>query len=188
MSREGLRILEKRAVGRIRVHQQGGVRQVLGQPVRVAHRNHLVVEALHDQCGVTQASQVREALAGEALPLAERGNLRLATFGPEGGSRSSFRCISLAMNASPAAWLVRVGVKKIFSRRRSRVPRILEVLGEARFFEVHDVLAAARRRTDEDHPTKDRRPVLRDLLGDHAAEREPEDVARCRCRGRRERP
>jgi hypothetical protein len=38
----------------------------------------------------------------------------LATFGPEGGSRSSFRCMSLATNASPAAWLVVVGAKKIF--------------------------------------------------------------------------
>src|SRR6266436_2207794 len=38
------------------------------------------------------------------------------TFGPDGGSRSSFRCISLAMNAVPAAWLVVVGAKKIFCR------------------------------------------------------------------------
>src|SRR5439155_7154081 len=57
------------------------------------------------------------------------------------------------------------------------VPRILEVFGEARFFEVHDVLAAARSRADEDHPTNDRRTVLRHVLGDHAAERETEDVA-----------
>ena len=55
--------------------------------------------------------------------------------------------------------------------------RILEVLGETRFLEVHDVLAAARRRADEDHAMKDRRTVLRDLLGDHAAEGETEDVA-----------
>ena len=55
--------------------------------------------------------------------------------------------------------------------------RILEVLGETRFLEVHDVLAAARRRADEDHAMKDRRTVLRDLLGDHAAEGETEDLA-----------
>ena len=31
------------------------------------------MEALHDQRGMTKASQVGEPLAGEALPLAERG-------------------------------------------------------------------------------------------------------------------
>src|SRR5215471_18130237 len=36
----------------------------------------------------------------------------LATFGPEGGSRSSFRSMSLAMKVPPAAWLVGVGAKK----------------------------------------------------------------------------
>src|SRR6266513_175600 len=57
------------------------------------------------------------------------------------------------------------------------VPRILEVLCEARFLEVHDVLSAAGSRADEDHPPKDRRTVRRDLLRDHAAEGETEDVA-----------
>ena len=82
------------------------------------------------------------------------------------------------MNASPAAWLVVVGAKKIFLQDGiAAIPRILEVLCEARFLEVHDVLSAARSRADEDHPPKDRRTVLRDLLGDHAAEGETEDVA-----------
>src|SRR5207247_8017082 len=55
--------------------------------------------------------------------------------------------------------------------------RILEVLGETRLLEVHDVLAAARRRADEDHAMNDRRTVLRRLLGDHAAKGETKDVA-----------
>jgi hypothetical protein len=54
--------------------------------------------------------------------------------------------------------------------------RILEVLGETRLLEVHDVLAAARRRADEDHAMNDRRTVLRRLLGDHAAKGETKDV------------
>ena len=65
MSREGLRILEQRAVGRVWVHQQGCVRQVLGQTVRVAHRNHLVMEALHDQRGMTEAFQVGEPVMSQ---------------------------------------------------------------------------------------------------------------------------
>jgi len=48
-----------------------------------------------------------------------------ATFGPEGGSRSSVRCINLAMNASPAAWLVIVGAKKILLEMHN-VPANLE--------------------------------------------------------------
>ena len=49
---------------------------------------------------------------------------------------------------------------------------------EPRLFEVHDVLAAARRGTDEDQTPKDRGTVEHHLLGDHAAERESEDIAR----------
>ena len=77
MSREGLRILEKRAVSGVRVREQRGIRQVFGQPVRVAHRNHLVMEALHDQRGMAEAFQVGEPLTAEMLPLAKRGCLRL---------------------------------------------------------------------------------------------------------------
>src|SRR5258705_390043 len=55
---------------------------------------------------------------------------------------------------------------------------ILDMLREARLLEVHDVLAAARSRAHEDHTTKDRRPVLGHLLGDHPTERETENVAR----------
>ena len=36
-----------------------------------------------------------------------------ATFGPDAGCRSSFRCASLSRNASPADWLDAVGAEKI---------------------------------------------------------------------------
>ena len=42
---------------------------------------------------------------------------------------------------------------------------------------MHDVFAASRRGADEDHPAKHRRPILRDLLGDHPSQGESEDVA-----------
>src|SRR5712671_610195 len=42
---------------------------------------------------------------------------------------------------------------------------------------MHDVLAAARSCADENHPAKDRRAVLRHLLGEYAAEGEAEYVA-----------
>jgi len=45
------------------------------------------------------------------------------------------------------------------------------------FFRVHDVFATSRRGADEDHPAKHRRPILRDLLSDHPAQGESEDVA-----------
>ena len=54
---------------------------------------------------------------------------------------------------------------------------LLDVLREARLFQVHDVLAATRSRTDEDHATNDRRSVLGHLLRDHTAEGEAENVA-----------
>ena len=43
---------------------------------------------------------------------------------------------------------------------------------DGRLFEVHDVLAAAGRGTDEDRTPEDRRTVEHHLPGDHAAERE----------------
>src|SRR5690242_3860585 len=109
------------------------------------------MEALHDQCGVTHASQVGEALASEALPLAEGGYLRLGHVRP--GGRVA---VVLSLHQSRDE---RLPSRLARGRRREEdfledgvaaIPRILEVLCEARFLEVHDVLAAARSRADED--------------------------------------
>src|SRR5262249_47313824 len=156
------------------------IRQVLGQPVRVAHRNHLVMEALHNQGWVMYAFQVDEALAGVALPLAKSGYLRLGNVRPGGRvavvlslhqSRDERLASSLARGRRCEEDLLEHGI--------AAIPRILERLYEARFLEVHDVLAATRSRADEDHPTNDRRTVLRYLLGDHSAEGETKDIASC---------
>jgi hypothetical protein len=44
---------------------------------------------------------------------------------------------------------------------------------------VHDVLAAARRGTDEDHPAEDGRSIERHLLRHHAAQGKSKDVEGC---------
>src|SRR5215470_5494328 len=82
MSREGFWILKERAVPCVRVHEQDRVGQIFGQPVRVAYRNHLVMETLYDQRGMRYAFQVGEALAREALPLAKGRYLRLGNVRP----------------------------------------------------------------------------------------------------------
>ena len=68
MSRERLRILEQRAVPRVRVREQDGVRQVLAQSVRVGDGNHLVVDTVHDERGMTDGPELSESLAFERLP------------------------------------------------------------------------------------------------------------------------
>lgn len=66
-----------------------------------------------------------------------------ATSGPEEGSRSSFRRAILPIKASPAAWLVAVGEKNIFGRR-AYPSGIVKILGQPRFFEVHNIFASSR--------------------------------------------
>src|SRR3984885_8549800 len=55
----------------IGIDQQDRVRQVVGQPVRVSHRNHLVVDAVHHKRGLANGSQIGKSLAFEGFPLTE---------------------------------------------------------------------------------------------------------------------
>ena len=75
MSREGLRVLEQRAVSGVGVRQQDRVRQVLGEPVGVRDGDHLVADTVHDQRRVTDGPQVGEPLALELFPLTEGRDL-----------------------------------------------------------------------------------------------------------------
>src|SRR6476620_4010832 len=113
------------------------------------------MEALHDQCRVTQASQVREALAGGALPLPERGNLRLGSVRP-GGRVAVLLSLHQSRDEGLASRLARARRREedLLQNGIAAILRILEVLCEARFLEVHDVLSAAGSRADEDHPPK----------------------------------
>src|ERR1700674_1553410 len=122
---------------------------------------------------MTNALQVGEALAGETFPLAKRRDLcgtnirsrrRLAVVLSLHQSRDERRASRLTRCCRREEDLLENCIALILW--------ILDVLRQARLLEMHDVLAAARSRADKDHATKDRRPVLRHLLGDHAAEGE----------------
>src|SRR6266550_1636691 len=163
---------------RVRVHEETRVREVLGQPVRVAHRNHLVPEALYNQRGMTNALQVGKALARVALPLAKRCQLCAGNVRP-GGRLAVFLSLHQSRDERLAGSLARGRGREedLLQDGKPAILRILEVRREAGLVEMHDVHAAARSRTDEDHTTNDRRSVLGHLLGDHPTERETEHVA-----------
>ena len=69
----------------------------------VVNGNHLVVHAVHDEPGMMDAPVVSESLAFERFPVTERRDLSARHVRPETGLRSSLRCESLRMKASPAA-------------------------------------------------------------------------------------
>src|SRR6267378_6657402 len=136
------------------------------------------MEALYHQRGMTNALQVGKALARVALPLAKRGQLCAGNVRP-GGRLAVVLSLHQSRDERLASGLAR-------GRRREEdflqdgqpaILWILEVLREAWLLEMHDVLTAARSRANEDHPTKDRRPVLGHLLGDHPTERETKNIA-----------
>jgi hypothetical protein len=72
------------------------------------------------------------------------------------------------IKASPANWL---------EHAETLEDRILQEFRESRFFKMHDVLASAGRRSDENKSPEDRRPIEHHLLRHHATERKPDDVA-----------
>jgi hypothetical protein len=52
------------------IGQHHRIRQVLTENVRVRDGNHLVVDAVEDECGLVDFCEIREALAGEpSLPV-----------------------------------------------------------------------------------------------------------------------
>src|SRR5712675_2296427 len=134
---------------RVWVREQDGVRQVLGQPVGVAHRNHLVMEALHHQRGMTNALQVSEALAREPLPLAKRGQLCAGNIRP-GGWFAVFLPQHQSRDERLAGGLARRRRREedLSQDRVAAILWILDVLREAWLLEMHDVLTAARSGAD----------------------------------------
>src|SRR5207302_11316677 len=69
LPREGFVVLKQGPVPGVRVRQEHRVWQVLDQAVRVGDRDHLVVNAVHDERRMADGSKFREALTREALPL-----------------------------------------------------------------------------------------------------------------------
>src|SRR2546428_11238237 len=127
---------------------------------------------------MTNALQVGKALARVPLPLSKRGQLCAGNVRP-GGRLAVVLSLHQSRDERFASGLARGRRREedLLQDGKPAILRILEVLRQARLLEMHDVLAAARSRADEDQTTNDRRPVLGHLLGDHPTEREPEHVA-----------
>jgi hypothetical protein len=63
--------LEQRAVSGVWIGREDGVRQVGTQQVGVSNRNHLVIDSIDYECGMTDPLQVCEALTDNMLPLSK---------------------------------------------------------------------------------------------------------------------
>src|SRR5262249_45195173 len=81
LTRERLVILEERAVAGIGIHQKRRVREVLREPIGVAHRNHVVVYTVNHESWLTNTFQIGEARARELLPVTKGVDLRRGYFG-----------------------------------------------------------------------------------------------------------
>ena len=179
MSREGLRILEQRAVPRVGVREQDGVRQVLAQSVGVGNGNHLVVDTVHDERGMPDGPEFGESLALEPFPLAECRYLSARDLRTRDWIEVVFalrdpsdECLTRGLTRG------RRCEEDLFQDIVPSVRWILDALRQARFLEMHNVFAASRRRSYQDYPPKDRRSVLHHLQCDHPTEGVPDDVAR----------
>src|SRR6267154_1766244 len=127
---------------------------------------------------MTNSLQIGEALARETLPLAKRRQLCGANVRPR-GRLAVVLSLHQSCDECRASSLARCrwSEEDLLQNCIALILRILDVFRQARLLEMHDVLAAARSRADEDHVTNDRRSVLGHLLGEHTAKGETEDVA-----------
>src|SRR5580704_13024174 len=148
--------LEERSVPRIRVRQQHRVWKILAQPVRVAHRNHFIVLTVNHEDRLLDAAQIRESLPVWLLPITVRCHLRLRDF------RAGWLVAIILAPREPFDELAAGGLTRIrlieeyFLKHLIAVQRrVVEPLREVRLVEMHDVLAAARCRPDENHLPED---------------------------------
>jgi hypothetical protein len=63
--------LEQGAVSGVGIGHEDGVRQVGTQPVGVSDRNHLVIDSIDCECGMTDPLQVCKAITDNVLPLSK---------------------------------------------------------------------------------------------------------------------
>src|SRR6516162_3454007 len=135
------------------------------------------MDAVNNKDWLADAFQVREALARELLPVMKRGHLGPGHL-PPGARLPVLLSLRKPSNECLPGCLARRGRRKEYflQDRVSSKLRVVEVLRQTRFFEVHDVFSSSRSSTHKDHSPKDRRALLRHLLCDHTAKRESEDV------------
>ena len=137
------------------------------------------MDAVNDERRMSDGSDFREALSRDAFPITERRHLRIGdrrsrdpveVFFPLGQSFDERGSSRLAARSQREENLLEDAV--------ALVRWILEMCREPRLFEVHDVFTATRGSAGQDQAPKDRRTLQHHVLGDHAAERKSEDIAR----------
>ena len=136
------------------------------------------MNAVDNECWGANAREIRESLPRELFPFSEGGYLCCGDLG-SGRGLPILLALREATDELLARGLARItrSEENLLQNRISLKRRVAEVPGEARLLEMHHILAASWRGPNEDHPAKDRRPILRHLLCDHAAERVSEHVA-----------
>src|SRR5271155_3688595 len=88
------------------------------QPIRVRDRNHFVVDAIDHKDWMTNLFR-SEKRSPEACSHSRKAAIcAWATAGPEAGSRSSLRCMSLLMKAVPAPCSTPLAQRKSSAERR----------------------------------------------------------------------
>ena len=147
------------------------------QPIGVRDRDHLVVDAIDDEHRMSDRVQIGEALPRELLPFPKGRDLGLS-HGWAGNRLAIPLTLHQSFDESRAGSLTRLcrREEQLLQHRIALKFRIGEMPGEIGFFEVHDVLAAPRRRTHENHPAENRRSIERHLLRHHTAQGKSKDV------------
>src|SRR5215813_5992914 len=111
------------------------------------------MDTLHDEGGLANRVEVGEALAARLLPVAKCRQLRLGDVRPR-----RWLAVVLALHQPPdeggAGGLAggRGSEEDLLQDGISAIRRVVEMPGQTRLLDVHDVLAAARGGPDEDHP------------------------------------
>ena len=154
------------------VHHELGVRQVLGQDEGVHRRDDNVLVPMHDQSGLADPRQHRIAVCrGNGAPFADRlhlsacrrlGDWRIAV---PGAKVEPFNI------GSPRGLAGLAGREERPHEQGDRIAQLLD----RKFGEGH-AFSAPRSRAQQDHPPNHVPMILRQLLGDHTAERESHDV------------
>ena len=102
-------------MARVRVDDQQCVREILGQVERVHSWDHDVVAAVHDENGLLDLTEAREAIAVRCGPCLNRSQLGTGNLIAAGRLAILASRPEPFKKARPAAWLVSVEAKKSLS-------------------------------------------------------------------------
>src|SRR5258708_2129016 len=161
------------------VRKQHRVRQVLAQHIGILDRDHDVKDAAYDEAWLGYFAQLGESLACEGFPGSKGGHLSFCNLWARNGV-PILLTLRESCNESLTCRLARpAGCEEKFHQPlRSREIGI-EDFFQVRTVHVHDVLAAFWAGADEHHLAYKRRSRERDLLRDHATQRETKQIHAC---------